>query len=297
MSLFDVFNEIRSNQVLINNFGKKPELQITNINPKLVSYHSNNKFGFWDTSKTIEINQEIKYKEIKPIASKFPFLSDPYLQEKEEIKPLDIKIDLSIFDIPKINFELDSFELEMSKEVSYSIKQLANMLSIKSNRLCDVRNTYDNLVYNHSNFKEIMLLAYMNSHKSKGSNEQIEKWIEKFPNALDRKIKNAEKENRKKNWTKKQREYYESFNNRPSQLRKLQVVRSMNSKGYYGFNQDSIIPKMEKGLTNDEIIEDLIIELRDQFGNDHDMIEFDENKQFQEHYKKYNNGDYEDYER
>lgn len=320
MSLISVLNECNNSVLILDKSMQFHPINFIYNNPKkswIIEYnklldkqkHEKYKakekyFGFWnkdllDSYPTIKIIEKTIIKEIFPEKIENP-PGIPAKTEKiiidacgfeQQFTRAEFNLDSNITEVKPI---IEDQELEQYKPIKqeFTIEQLANMLNEKYNRLFDIINTYDNLVYNNPNFNEIMNLLYTITHKSNGNKQEREKWIEKFPNEIDRKIENIKKENKKKNRSLKQKEHNRSFNQRATTLRKLNIIRHMNSEGYYGFNEDQIWHLMEIKRTNDEIYEFLIDSLRDKFGNDNDMVEIDEDKQYNDHLD-YMNGKYE----
>jgi len=165
--------------------------------------------------------------------------------------------------------------------------KLVRDLNYKTEKLFSVIDTYDNRVYpikkkDPSKYNEIMNQVYENTHKSTLSGKRLESWKENFPNMIDRKIE-AEKTKLKKKLkspgrVKKSKKIYIT-----SPLRNRNLLDKMDKLGYYSINAKSKMNKMKAGLKDDEIIADLVEEISDQYGGDHDLVEIDYDKQFESH--------------
>ena len=174
----------------------------------------------------------------------------------------------------------------MSSSQSY-----VNQLNYNSQPLFSVIDTYDSHVYpikkkNPSKHNEIMIQVYKNTHKSTLSGERLNEWIDNFPNMIDRKIE-AEKRKLKKKLksperVKKAKKVYIT-----SPFRNQNILSKMDKLGYYSINAKSKKDKMKAGLKDDEIIADLIEEISDPLGGDHDMVEINYDKQFESHLETY----------
>ena len=157
--------------------------------------------------------------------------------------------------------------------------------------LFKIVDTFDNEIYpikekNPDRFYEIMKKTYDQTHKSSISDQKLKEWSENFPNMIDRKI-DSEKHKLKEKLKdiKKSKKAKERF--KTSQLRNQNIMRQLESVGYFAINTDSKMDKMKAGLENDEIIEDIIQEISDPCGSDHDMVEIDYDKQFKDHIREY----------
>ena len=135
-------------------------------------------------------------------------------------------------------------------------------------------------------FYEIMEKTYDQTHKSGISDQKLKEWSEKFPDMIDRKIASEKRKLKKKlKDIKKSRKAKERF--KTSQLRNQNIMRQLESIGYFAINRDSKMAKMKSGLENDEIIADIIEEISDPYGSDHDMVEINYDDQFKRKVKEY----------
>ena len=135
-------------------------------------------------------------------------------------------------------------------------------------------------------FYEIMEKTYDQTHKSGISDHKLKEWSEKFPDMIDRKIASEKRKLKKKlKDIKKSRKAKERF--KTSQLRNQNIMRQLESIGYFAINRDSKMAKMKSGLENDEIIADIIEEISDPYGSDHDMVEINYDDQFKRKVKEY----------
>ena len=169
--------------------------------------------------------------------------------------------------------------------------ELIHSLNYKNEMLFNVIDTYDNQVYpikkkDPEKFNEIMTQVYKRTHKTELSGKKLDNWVENFPNMIDRKIQ-AEKTKLKKKQkspgrVKKGKEIYIT-----SPLRNQNILNKMDKLGYYSINANSKREKMKAGLKDDEIIADLVEEISDPYGGDHDLVEIDYNKQFENHLDTY----------
>ena len=169
--------------------------------------------------------------------------------------------------------------------------EIIHSLNYKSEMLFNVIDTYDNQVYpikkkDPEKFNEIMAQVYKNTNKSKISGKRLDNWIENFPNMIDRKIQ-AEKTKLKKKLkapkrVKKGKEIYIT-----SPLRNQNILNKMEKMGYYSINAKGKTERMKAGLKDDEIIADLVEEISDPYGGDHDMVEINYDDQFKSHIEEY----------
>ena len=169
--------------------------------------------------------------------------------------------------------------------------ELIHSLNYNSEKLFNVIDTYDNQVYpikkkDPEKYNKIMNQVYENTHKSILSGKKVDNWIENFPNMIDRKIQ-AEKTKLKKKLkspkrVKKAKEIYIT-----SQLRNRNILDKMEKLGYYSINTKSKKEKMKAGLKDDEIMADLVEEISDPYGGDHDMVEIMYDSQFKQHIEEY----------
>ena len=139
---------------------------------------------------------------------------------------------------------------------------------------------------NPDRFYEIMEKTYDQTHKSKISDHKLKEWSEKFPDMIDRKIASEKRKLKKKlKDISKSRKAKERF--KTSQLRNQNIMRQLESIGYFAINRDSKMAKMKSGLENDEIIADIIEEISDPYGSDHDMVEINYDDQFKRKIQEY----------
>lgn len=252
---------------------EKPIKMFTELPKK--PYNPKRVFGFWNNSNYT-----------KPITKEFILPSIDKLIEIQE-KPIEIKSS-------PVKQELDIFELNLDFSFleninqEYSNNDLILMLNYNNsnNRLFDIINTYDKYVSNHNDKFEILKEVYKLTHKRMIKDNKLSQWIENYPNLIDNKIKAIKNKIKKKNKdpkrSKKAIKQYQT-----SELRLKTLVQMIESKGYYNPNLDEIRNRMIELKTSKNLdIVNEIIENLDDLNNDHDMIEFDENKQFQEYIKE-----------
>jgi len=175
--------------------------------------------------------------------------------------------------------------------IEISEAKLVRDLNYKTEKLFNVIDTYDSHVYpikkkNPSKYNKIMNQVYENTHKSPLSGEKLNEWVDNFPNMIDRKIESEKKKLKKKlkspGRVKKSKKVYIT-----SPLRNRNLLDKMDKLGYYSINAKSKTDKMKAGLKDDEIIADLVEEISDQYGGDHDLVEIDYDKQFETHLNTY----------
>ncbi len=169
--------------------------------------------------------------------------------------------------------------------------ELIHSLNYKSEKLFTVIDTYDNQVYpikkkDPEKYNEIMTQVYKNTHKTELSGERLESWKENFPNMIDRKIEAEKKKLKTKlkspKRVKKGKEIYIT-----SPLRNQNILNKMEKRGYYSINAKGKTERMKAGLKDDEIIADLVEEISDPYGGDHDMVEIMYDDQFKNHIEEY----------
>jgi len=169
--------------------------------------------------------------------------------------------------------------------------ELIHNLNYKSEKLFNVIDTYDNQVYpikkkDSEKFNEIMTQVYKKTHKTEISGKKLDTWIENFPNMIDRKIEAEKKKIKGKlkspKRVKKGKEIYIT-----SPLRNRNLLNKMEKLGYYSINTKSKTEKMRSGLKDDEIVADLVEEISDPYGGDHDMVEIMYDDQFKRHVEEY----------
>ncbi|KKL81431.1 hypothetical protein LCGC14_1994830 [marine sediment metagenome] len=169
--------------------------------------------------------------------------------------------------------------------------ELIHSLNYKSEKLFNVIDTYDNHVYPikekiPSKYNEIMTQVYKNTHKSTLSGERLNEWMDNFPNMVDRKI-DAEKRKLKVKRKDLKKSKKAKERHKTSHFRNQNIMSQLESIGYYSINQDSKMAKMREGLENDEIIQDLVSEISDPYGSDHDMVEINYDDQFKRQIQEY----------
>ena len=212
-----------------------------------------------------------------------------YIQKyKEYLKRLTfdvVNIKFPLYDILKeeliIELEInDELKEYIPNEIHLTNDDLINRLNYKTNYLFDVINTYDKYISNHANKREILTNVFKMTHKSMIYNDKMTHWIDNFPNMIDNKIRAIK--NKKKNLSKSNKA---KIRYKTSTLRLKNIIRKMNSLGYYDFDEREIKPKM-KLLEDDEIIQDLINEFSE-VNQDHDMIIYDDSKILKDPLKDY----------
>ncbi len=164
-------------------------------------------------------------------------------------------------------------------------------MNYNSQPLFSVIDTFDSEVYpmkekDPDRFHEIMRGAYDQTHKTRISDQKLKEWSERFPNMMDRKMESEKHKLKKKlrdiTRSRKSKERYKT-----SQLRNRNIMQQLESIGYFAINRDSKMAKMKAGLENDEIILDIIEEISDPYGSDHDMVEINYDDQFKRKVKEY----------
>ena len=175
---------------------------------------------------------------------------------------------LSIFD--NIEFLEEIKTIYDIEEPEINNSDLVNRLNYNSQYLFDVINTYDNIVSNHVDKREILIEVYNNTHKSRLSTDKMNNWIDNFPNMIDNKI-NALKNKLKNKNKDKSRSRKAKLRYKTSELRFKNIIRKLNSLGYYGFDITQIRSNMIT-LEDDEIITDMMNEFSE-VNQDHDTLE------------------------
>ena len=175
--------------------------------------------------------------------------------------------------------------------MTISEAKLIQDLNYKNEKLFKVIGTYDSHISpikkeDTSKYKEIMTQVYENTHKSTLSGERLNDWIDNFPNMIDRKIQ-AEKTKLKKKLKSPKRVKAGKKSYITSQPRNEIILSKMDKLGYSSINTDSKMDKMKAGLKDDEIVADLVNEISDPYGGDHDMVEINYDKQFKDHLEDY----------
>ena len=174
----------------------------------------------------------------------------------------------------------------MSSSQSY-----VNQLNYNTQPLFRVIDTFDNEIYpikkrDPDRFYEIMKETYDQTHKSRISSQKLKEWSENFPNMMDRKMESEKRKLKKKlKDATRSRKAKERF--KTSQLRNRNIMQQLESIGYFAINRDSKMAKMKSGLENDEIIIDIIEEISDPYGGDHDMVEINYDAQFKREIQEY----------
>ena len=169
--------------------------------------------------------------------------------------------------------------------------QLVRDLNYKHEKLFNVIDTYDYQAYpikkkDPEKYNEIMTQVYKKTHKNGLSGKRLDNWIENFPNMIDRKMEAEKKKIKKKlkspKRVKKGEEIYVT-----SPFRNRNILSKMDKLGYDYINTESKKEKMKAGLKDDEIIADLIEEISDTYGGDHDMVEIRYDDQLKSHIEEY----------
>jgi len=151
--------------------------------------------------------------------------------------------------------------------------------------------TFDNEVYpikekDPDRFHDIMKETYEQTHKSRISDQKLKEWSERFPDMMDRKMESEKRKLKEKlKDVAKTRKAKKRF--KTSQLRNQNIMRQLESIGYFAINRDSKMAKMKAGFENDEIIKDIIQEISDPYGSDHDMVEINYDEQFKRKIQEY----------
>ncbi len=174
----------------------------------------------------------------------------------------------------------------MSSSQSY-----VNQLNYNTQPLFRVIDSFDNEIYpikekDPDRFYEIMKKTYDQTHKSRISDQKLKEWSERFPNMIDRKIE-SEKRKLKTKLKDITRSRKAKERHKMSQFRNQNIMRQLESIGYFAINRDSKMAKMKAGLENDEIITDIIQEISDPYGSDHDMVEINYDDQFRRKVQEY----------
>ena len=257
---------------------------LTNIKP----INTNHVLNYWNNQ--IENRELLAIKEfnkreyrnyIKSLTNdviRIEFSEIPFQYPKyDNIVNLTLFDDLDILEETKTIYDIEEPEIQEIEVITND--DLINRLNYKTQYLYDVIKTYDNILYNHKDKREILIEVFKLTHskntQKKYDDDKLNNWIENFPNMIDSKIRYIKKKNKPKDPIKIAigKKGYKLSNGRFKT-----IVRKIENLGYYGFSIDSINGKMEDNLEDDEMIKDIIDENHDDKGNDHDMIEYDDNK-------------------
>ena len=176
---------------------------------------------------------------------------------------------------------LEVSEAELIRDLNYNSEKLFRVIDTYDSHISPIKEK------DPSKHKEIMTQVYKNTHKSTLSGERLNEWIDNFPNMIDRKIQ-AEKTKLKKKLKSPKRVKASKKSYITSQPRNESILSKMDKLGYSSINTDSKTDKMKAGLKDDEIIADLVEEISDPLGGDHDMVEINYDKQFKDHLEEYN---------
>ena len=200
----------------------------------------------------------------------------------------------------------DEYENWLTKNAK--LEDIASKLNytISKNKLYKIRELYNSLKLSEEEQRELMLKVYNKIYENKiksytkGFNEFYE---HRFDDNLDRKIRSEENRlkeiNKDPAKTKKAQEQYKT-----SELRMYNLVSMLESKGYYGYDTNSLREKMIelKNGENDEIVTDFInTTLKDEYGNDSDMLYIDDKRikddydKIREHYEQKSYDEYVEY--
>ena len=221
-----------------------------------------------------------------------------YNQENRQLKTeFNINGDLEVKPIENI-----IIEDEYKEYLPYTIDQLAYKLNYTKENLYDVLDIYDNIVNEHKDKIEIMKYAYKLTHKDNLANtdkglKDLMHWIENFTYIVEKRINGLKKKNHKVDPIRsKAIKKANKKSIKKMEIRVKGIISSIEKLGTHGFNIDYIWDSVKEGkLINEEIINDVLTAIKDEFGNDHDQIEFDEQKQWNDEIKlyksKYPNGD------
>ncbi len=314
MSLTSILNEMNNSQIILDkSFKYIRNNQVHKDYPKPKNYTSKKVYyGFWNKDKIESyykprVIEKVIIKEIftekekilpeVKINSKFGFMFDPYLEE-EKLEITERKIadpsGLDAFEL-ELNFTEDQ-ELEQYKPRTkeYSDQELISMLNYNKERLIDVINTYDNYIQkikdnDNERFLEIMKHVYNTTHSDYiafHDTKENMKFAEKFPNMIDNKIKAIRKKNKPKNLKRvnsSTNNYYNPL--KVSELRFKTVNRMLESRDYHNVNSDLIRGKIKElyKSRNLDIVNDIITNLDDQYGNDNDMLETNDKRHYDDH--------------
>ena len=175
---------------------------------------------------------------------------------------------------------LEMSEVELIQSLDYKTEKLFNVIDAYDSRIHPIKKR------NPSKYNKIMSQVYEKTHKSTLSGERLNEWIDNFPNMIDRKIETEKRKLKEKRKSpkkvKKAKKVYIT-----SPFRNRNILNQMDKLGYYSINANSKISKMKVGLEDDEIIADLVEEISDPYGGDHDMVEINYDRQFKDHLEEY----------
>ena len=214
----------------------------------------------------------------------------------DQISRLTIFSDNDILEETKTIYDIEIPEpAVIIQESNETLEQneLINRLNYKTQYLYDVVNTYDTYMslFDDSIKRVILKKVFKLTHSinTRYSEKKLNNWCDNFINMIDDKVRAIKNKKKDAIRSKKSRETYKT-----SELRYLNIVRKIESLGYYGFDESQIRSSM-KSLEDDEIINDMIQEFSE-VNSDHDQLErideefliYNENMAI---FKHYNNED------
>jgi len=175
---------------------------------------------------------------------------------------------------------LEISETELIHSLNYNAEKLFSVIDTYDSRISPIKKK------DPEKYNEIMVQVYKNTHKSTLSGGRLNEWINNFPNMIDRKIETEKRKLKEKlKSPKKVKASKRVYITSP--LRNRNILDKMAKLGYYSINTKSKTEKMKAGLEDDEIIADLVEEISDPRGGDHDMVEINYDKQFKDHLEAY----------
>ena len=202
-----------------------------------------------------------------------------------------INDDFSIIEETKTIYDIEEPEIVQNDDI-LSQNELIERLNYKTQYLYDVINTYDTYMslFDDSMKRVILKKVFKLTHSvnTRYTEKKLNNWCDNFINMIDDKVRAIKRKKKDMIRSKKSKETYKT-----SELRYLNIVRKIESLGYYGFDESQIRDNM-KSLEDDEIINDMINEFSE-VNQDHDMLErideeariYNENMDIFKHY----NGD------
>lgn len=276
----------------------------TPIMPKVKGFNQNNVIAYW--SNQIENRELLAIKEfskreyrnylrtltndvIRIEFSEIPFQYPKY----DNIVKLTIFSNNDILEETKLIYDIE-VEKYIPKEINtLEQNELIQRLNYKTNYLYDVVNTYDSfMIHFDDSMKRVILkkvFKLTHSINTRYTEKKLNNWCDNFINMIDDKVRAIKNKKKDMIRSKKSKETYKT-----SELRYLNIIRKIESLGYYGFDETQIRSNM-KTLEDDEIITDMINEFSE-VNQDHDMLEIignEEERIYNENKAKYqhNNGD------
>ena len=276
----------------------------TSIMPKSISNNTNIAVNYWNNqieAREILAIQEIKKREyrnyLKTLTNdvvKIEFTEIAFQYPKyDQISRLTIFSHNELIEETKLIYDIEEEKYIPKESTTLSQNELIERLNYKTQYLFDVINTYDTfMIYFDDSMKRVILkkvFKLTHSINTRYTEKKLNNWCDNFINMIDDKVRAIKNKKKDMIRSKKARETYKT-----SELRYLNIIRKIESLGYYGFDESQIRDSM-KSLEDDEIITDMIQEFSEE-NSDHDQLErsneeeriYNENL---ERYNHYNNGD------